>query len=99
MQRLRVTAILLLLVAASATVAYSFQHAALETFYYTDITYTTQVGYRYIDCEYNIDQQGTQTTYFIQYEYDCDSSATLCNRWYYDEVAHRWERQSCDWQG
>ena len=47
-----------------------------ETYYYSDDTFTEEVGYTYVDCDNNVYASGIQTAYKKVYWSACESSTS-----------------------
>ena len=86
MKRFRVAVMLSLLVLSFATVAYSLSSHWSETYYYSDDTFTEEVGYKYVPCSGSIYHSGVVTNYWIQYGDWCPGSEGYCHQSYYDPV-------------
>jgi hypothetical protein len=95
MKRFRLALMLSLLVASITTVAYSLPSNSSETYYYSDGTFTEEVGYRYVTCNGPIYRGGVTSQWWIQYGESCTNGGSYCNQSYYDAVAGQWFVASC----
>lgn len=75
---------ILLLVASSASVAYSLPPNAVETEWYDDGTYTNMVGWKFLDCSGDRQSWGIQTDWYKKYSDSCDSGGYSCETCYRD---------------
>jgi hypothetical protein len=95
MKRFRLVLLLSLLVASITTVAYSLPSHSSETDYYSDGTFTEQVGVKFVTCNGPIYREGLTTEWWIQYGEPCSNGSSYCNQSYYDAVAGQWFVASC----
>jgi hypothetical protein len=95
MKRFRLVLMLSLLVASITTVAYSLPSHSSETDYYSDDTFTEQVGVKYVTCNGPIYREGETTSWWIQYGEACQGFGSYCNQSYYDAVAGQWYVINC----
>ena len=75
---------LMLLIASVASVAYSLPPNSVETEWYSDATFTTLVGWKFLDCSGDRDTWGVQTSFWKKYSESCESGGFSCETCYVD---------------
>ena len=62
------------LLGTTATHSFALPANEIETTYYTDATYTTEVGYTYLACQGGVYREGRTTRYSIRSATSCRSN-------------------------
>ncbi|HEX2059384.1 MAG TPA: DUF6289 family protein [Thermoanaerobaculia bacterium] len=78
-----------------ASTVSSLPQSETERWFYSDATYTTEVGYRYTGCSGYKEGWGVTSNYRITYAENCSTGITICDYCYFDNVTATWHCTQC----